>query len=327
MRCFVTGIGGFVGLHLAEALLTAGHEVSGTVTRVEGRARLGDLAARHARFAPDAVAVADVTDRASIEDALTAWRPARIFHLAAIAYARRAEADPARTLAVNVLGTIYVLDAARAVVPEARIVVAGSSEAYGAVGAAELPTVESTAFRPVSVYGVSKAAADLAAFERWWTVQTPVIRVRAFNHTGPGQSPDFVCSDFARQVARIEAGLAPPVLRVGNLEAARDFSDVRDVVRGYSLLAERGEVGEAYNLCTGEANSIARIVDLLTAESSVAVRCEEERRRVRANEVPTVVGSAARAAALGWQPEIPLEQTLRDLLRDWRRRVASNPAA
>jgi len=327
VRCFVTGIGGFVGLHLAEALLGAGHEVSGTVTRAEGRARLGDLAARHARFAPDAVAVADVTDRASIESALAACKPARIFHLAAIAHARRAEADPARTLAVNVLGTIHVLDAARAVVPEARIVVAGSSEAYGAVGAAELPTVESTRFRPVSVYGVSKAAADLAAFERWWTVQTPVIRVRAFNHTGPGQSPDFVCSDFARQVARIEAGLAPPVLRVGNLEAARDFSDVRDVVRGYALLAERGEVGEAYNLCTGEANSIARIVEILTAESAVTVRCEEEKRRVRANEVSTVVGSAARAAALGWRPEIPLEQTLRDLLFDWRRRVASNPAA
>jgi GDP-4-dehydro-6-deoxy-D-mannose reductase len=326
VRCFVTGIGGFVGLHLAEALLAAGHEVGGMVQRSEGTVGLRELAGRHARFEAASVAVGDVTDRASIERALAAWTPDRVFHLAAIAYAPRAEADPGRTLAVNVLGTIHVLDAAHAAAPAARVLIAGSSEAYGAVGAEELPIVERTALRPVSLYGVSKAAADLAAFERWWTLRYPVVRVRAFNHTGPGQSADFVCSDFARQVARIEAGLAPPVLRVGNLEARRDFSDVRDIVRGYALLAERGEIGEAYNLCSGQAVSIGRIVEILSAESTVAIRCEEEGRRTRANEIPVVVGDAGRAAALGWRPAVPLQQTLRDLLHDWRRRIASNAA-
>jgi GDP-4-dehydro-6-deoxy-D-mannose reductase len=327
VRCFITGIGGFVGLHLADALLAAGHEVSGTVTRDAARPELRALAARHAGFAPDRLVVADVTDRAAVERGLAATMPQRVFHLAAIAFAPRAEVDPARTLAVNVLGAVHVIDAAHVVVPDARVVIAGSAEAYGAITPADLPIDEATPLRPVSLYGVSKAAADLAAFERWWMHECPVIRVRAFNHTGPGQSADFVCSDFARQIARIEAGLAPPVLRVGNLEAARDFSDVRDVVRGYALLAEHGAAGQVYNLCSGVATSVARIVEILTSESTVAIHCEQEMGRLRAHEVPTVIGSAVRAAALGWRPDIALRQTLHDLLYDWRERVAADPEA
>jgi GDP-4-dehydro-6-deoxy-D-mannose reductase len=173
----------------------------------------------------------------------------------------------------------------------------------------------------VSAYAISKAAADMAAFHRWWTTSAPIIRVRAFNHTGPGQSPDFVCSDFARQVARIAAGGVPPVLEVGNLRAVRDFSDVRDVVRGYALLWERGSPGEVYNLCSGTGTSIAAIVDALVAESGTAITCSERRERLRTREIPVIVGSPARAAALGWTPEIPLRQTLHDLLEDWRARL------
>jgi GDP-4-dehydro-6-deoxy-D-mannose reductase len=136
-----------------------------------------------------------------------------------------------------------------------------------------------------------------------------------------------VCSDFARQIARIEAGLAPPVLRVGNLRAERDFSDVRDVVRGYALLAERGAAGEVYNLCSGAATSVGAIVDMLAAEAGVAIRCAEEPGRLRAHEVPTVVGSAARAAVLGWAPAIPLRQTLHDLLQHWRERIRGDKHA
>ncbi len=325
MRCFITGIGGFVGLHLADALLAAGHDVTGTLSRPGVRRGLSDLAARHDAFTLERLTVADVTDRAAVEHALATARPACVFHLAGIAFEPRAEVDPARTIAVNVLGTVHVIDAARAAVPRARIVIAGSAGAYGAIAAADLPIDEDTPFRPVSLYGVSKAAADLAAFERWWTSGCPVIRVRAFNHTGPGQTPDFVCSDFARQIARMEAGLAPPVLRVGNLEAARDFSDVRDVVRGYVLLAERGEEGGAYNLCAGTAVKVAEIVEILAAESGVTIRCEGEPGRLRAHEIPVVVGSAARAGALGWRPSIPFRQTLRDLLHDWRARLAADP--
>jgi GDP-4-dehydro-6-deoxy-D-mannose reductase len=327
VRCFVTGIGGFAGLHLAEALLAAGHEVTGTVTGAAGRAPLRALAARHPRFVPEQLAIADVSDRVAVERALAAASPERVFHLAAVAFAPDAEADPARAFAVNVLGTVHVLDAALAVAPGARIVVAGSAEMYGAVAPADLPVGETAPLRPVNLYGVAKAAADLAAFERWWTRESAVIRVRAFNHTGPGQRPEFVCSDFARQIARIEMGLAPPILRVGNLRAERDFCDVRDVVRGYDLLAERGTPGEAYNLCAGVATSVGAIVGMLAAESGVAIECREERGRLRPHEVPTVVGSAAKAAALGWAATIPLRQTLRDLLRYWREQLADDPKA
>jgi GDP-4-dehydro-6-deoxy-D-mannose reductase len=327
VRCFITGIGGFAGVHLAEALLADGHYVTGTVTGAANRAALRALAVRHPRFAPDRLAVVDVRERAAVERALATAAPERIFHLAAVAFAPDAETDPARTFAVNVIGTVHVLDAAHAVAPAARVLVAGSAEAYGAITPADLPIAETTPFRPVNLYGVSKAAADLAAFERWWARDCPVVRVRAFNHTGPGQRPDFVCSDFARQIARIEAGLAPPVLRVGTLRAERDFSDVRDVVRGYALLAERGTPGEAYNLCAGVATSVGTIVEMLAAESGATIECREEQGRLRAHEVPVVVGSAARAAALGWSPAIPLRQTLRDLLRSWRERLAEDPGA
>ncbi len=327
MRCFVTGIGGFAGLHLADALLAAGHDVTGTVTSTESRAPLAELAARHPRFAPDRLVALDVTDRAAVERAVASAAPEHVFHLAAVAFSPDAQRDPARAFAVNVLGTVNVLDAVRAVAASARVVIAGSSEAYGASGEHALPVVETTPLRPVNVYGVTKAAADMAAYERWWSTEAAVIRARAFNHTGPGQRPDFVCSDFARQIARMEAGLAAPVLRVGNLRAARDFSDVRDVVRGYALLAEKGVPGEAYNLCSGALTTIADVVAMLCAESTVAVTCTEERHRVRRHEVPALVGNAARAVALGWAASVPLRQTLRDLLHYWRDRVVKDAKA
>ena len=321
MRCFITGIGGFAGAHLAEHLLAAGHDVGGSITGRPDRPALQALRARHdGRLT---LAEADVTDRATLERALAAFVPEAVFHLAGLAYVPRAGADVARTFAVNTLGTINVLDAAQQIAPESKILVVGSAEAYGAITPADLPIREETPLRPASVYGLSKAAADLAAYQRYWSADLAVIRVRPFNHTGPGQSPDFVCSDFARQIARIEAGKAPPILRVGNLGVVRDFSDVRDVVRGYALLCARGAPGEVYNLCSGTGTSIARIIELLTAASATAIEVVEERGRVRHREVPSVVGSADRAAALGWRAELALEETLRALLADWRQRVAS----
>ena len=325
MRFFITGIGGFAGTHLAEHLLASGDDVSGCVTSRPDRPSLRALAARHSRFDPARLAVLDVTDRRALERALSASVPDGIFHLAGVAFAPRAERDPAHALVVNVVGTAHLLAAAEAAVPRARVVVVGSADAYGAVEADDLPIVERTPLRPVNVYGVSKAAADMVAFQRWWTSEAPVIRVRSFNHTGPGQSPDFVCSDFARQVARIEAGLAPPLLRVGNLRATRDFSDVRDVVRGYRLLWECGEAGEAYNLCSGTGTSVATLVELLAAASERTFECVEEPARLRRREIPCIVGSAARATALGWAPVIPLAETVRDCLQDWRVRLRSNP--
>ena len=318
MRFFITGIGGFAGAHLAEHLLAAGHDVSGLVTGHPDRPRLRALAARHPRFAPERLACADLGDRAALERALAERAPDGVFHLAGIAFAPRAEADARRALAVNVLGTLALLTAVERAVPRSRVLVVGSSDAYGAITPGDLPIAEDTPLRPVSVYGCSKAAADMVAFQRWWTAGTAVIRVRAFNHTGPGQDPDFVCSDFARQIARIEAGAAPPVVHVGSLSAVRDFSDVRDVVRGYATLWEHGRPGEAYNVCSGIGTSIASITAMLGVASRCRVEWVEEQDRLRPREIQAVVGSAARAVALGWMPTIPLAQTLRDLLDDWR---------
>ena len=323
MRVFITGISGFAGVHLAAHLLAGGHEVRGSVSRRREVPGLATLAARHAGFDPARLACVDLGDRAGLARALAEDAPERVFHLAGIAFVPRAGADIARTFAVNVLGTVHLLEAVQEAAPAARVLVVGSSDAYGAIAPEELPIGEDVPLRPVSVYGISKAAADMAAFQRWWASGLAVIRVRSFNHTGPGQSPDFVCADFARQLARIEAGMAPPVLRVGNLGAARDFSDVRDIVHGYALLMERGEPGAAYNLCSGAATTVGTIVEQLTAECRVRVEVIADTSRVRTREVPVIVGSAARAAALGWAPAIPLRQTLRDLLAHWRRALAS----
>jgi GDP-4-dehydro-6-deoxy-D-mannose reductase len=318
VRYFITGIGGFAGTHLAARLLEDGHEVGGLVRERRVYPGLITLAARHPRFDPAALACGDVADAAAMTRAIAEAQPDGVFHLAGIAFVPRAEADPGRALVVNALGSRNVMAAVHREAPASRVVIVGSADVYGAAAESGLPIDENCALRPVSIYGLSKAAADMAAFQQWWETGLAVIRARAFNHTGPGQSADFVCSDFARQAVRIERGAVPPLLRVGNLRSARDFSDVRDIVRGYVVLMERGAPGEAYNLCTGETVSIAAIVDGLRAETSVPFEVVEESARVRRREIPRVVGNAARARALGWLASIPLRQTLRDLLDHWR---------
>jgi GDP-4-dehydro-6-deoxy-D-mannose reductase len=318
VRYFITGIGGFAGAYLAEHLLAAGHEVGGSVRERRAYPRLAKLAARYPGFSVDVLAVVDVAEPDVLVGPLTAFRPDGVFHLAGIAFVPRAAADPTRALAVNALGTRQVLAAVHAAAPAGRVVLVGSGDVYGASALAGEPIAESSPLQPVSIYGVSKAAADMAAFQLGWETGLAVIRARAFNHTGPGQSADFVCSDFARQVARIERRAAPPVLRVGNLGSARDFSDVRDIVGGYATLMERGTPGEAYNLCAGEAVTIATIVDHLCAEVRVPLEVVEESGRVRRREIGRVVGDPTRARALGWRPAIAFRQTLRDLLDYWR---------
>ncbi len=318
MRYFVTGIGGFAGTHLAATLLAAGHEVQGSVHGTRAYPRLRALAATHPTFRPDALAVVDVADADAVRRAIAAARPDGVFHLAAIAFVPRAAADPVRALTVNVVGTQHVLAAVQQEAPACRVVVVGSSDVYGAAADDGLPVSEDCALRPVSAYGLSKAAADMAAFRQWWESGLAVIRARAFNHTGPGQSAEFVCSDFARQLVDMERGVAEPRLRVGNLRSARDFSDVRDVVRGYLVLMEHGVPGAAYNLCRGDAVTIGDIVEHLRAAVRVPFEVVEEVARVRRREIQRVVGNPTRARALGWVPSIPLARTLGDLLEDWR---------
>jgi GDP-4-dehydro-6-deoxy-D-mannose reductase len=326
MRVLVTGIGGFAGPTVAAALLAAGHEVHG-VLHAEGRtpprpnARLAALP-----LAPAALRAGELSERAFVERLVAEVAPEAIVHLAALSFVPAAERDPERAYRANVQGTLNVLAAVRAAAPRARLLAVTSGDIYGAVQASELPIDEETPLRPLSVYGASKAAADVAAGQWSRAYGLDVVRARPFNHSGPGQDAAFVCSALARQIAAIEAGRQPAIVRAGNLDPVRDFSDVRDIAAGYVALLARGRTGEAYNLCSGEGVSIAEVVALLRSHARVPVRVHSDPALRRANDVPRIVGSYARAAReTGWQPRIPLADTLAALLADWRVRIAAEP--
>ncbi|HJQ74357.1 MAG TPA: GDP-mannose 4,6-dehydratase [Gaiellaceae bacterium] len=317
MRVLVTGISGFAGPWVARALRDAGHDVHGLVRGAGPWPRLAELG-----LPATALHRGDLAD--GIGGLVRALVPDAVVHLAGLSFVPTAERDPGAAYRTNLGGTLAVLGALRSEAPRARLLVVSSSDVYGAVEPADLPVSEDTPLRPVSIYGASKAAADLAAAQWARAYGLDVVRARPFNHTGPGQDAAYVCSGLARQVALVEAGRQPPVLRVGNVDPVRDFSDVRDVAAGYVVLLERGTRGAAYNLCSGEGVSIAEVVALLRTHARVPVRVHSDPALRRRLDVERVVGSHARAEAdTGWRPRIALAHTLGDVLDDWRRRVAA----
>ena len=314
MRVLVTGVGGFVGTWVAGAFVDAGHEVHGLVRGEGPWPRLAGLPLKLHR--------ADLVDPA-FSPLVAEVVPDVVVHLAGMSFVPQAERDPPAAYRANLSGTLAVLTAVRGHAPRARVIAVTSGDVYGEVRWGELPVVEETPLRPLTVYGASKAAADLAAAQWGRAYGLDVVRARPFNHTGPGQDPAFVCSALARQLAMIEAGRQEPVVRAGNLDPVRDFSDVRDIAAGYLALAERGRAGEVYNLCSGEGVSIAEVIAILRTHTRVPVRVHSDPALRRALDVPRIVGSHARAAAdTGWRPRIPLSDTLGALLEDWRRRTA-----
>jgi len=313
VRVLLTGASGFAGPVVAGALAAAGHTVHGF--------------ARHAPHLGRAVGMVfhpgDVRDGAVLARVVAEVAPDAVLHLAAIAEPAVAEADPAAAYGVNLGGTLALLAAARAAVPQPRLLIVSSGAVYGAVRPAELPVTEDTPLRPLTVYGASKAAAELAALQWARAHALDVVVARPFNHTGPGQGPGYVCAALASQIAAIEAGRQAPVLAVGNVDPVRDWSDVRDVAAGYVALLERGRDGTVYNLCAGDGVSVADIIAQLRSLARVPLRARIDPARRRSNDVERVVGSHARATAdTGWVPRIPLIDTLAAVLEDWRRRVA-----
>jgi GDP-4-dehydro-6-deoxy-D-mannose reductase len=292
----VTGGGGFAGRHLVELLRARGDEP----------------------LAPTSSEL-DVRDAGAVRAAVRDHNPGRVFHLAALASVARAWADPRRTLVGNVEMTVNLLEAVRTEAPEAAVVVASSGEVYGVPD--RLPLDESAQLRPRNPYAVSKAACDLLAGQYADALGMRVVRARAFNQAGPGQSGDYVVGTLTRQVAEAEAdGRAEAVLRTGNLDASRDFVDVRDAVRAYADAA--GLDPAVYNVCSGRAVTVRKLIELVRGAARIPVRHEVDPDRLRPTDVPEVRGSAQRLErATGWRPEIPLEQTVADALDAWRERL------
>lgn len=316
MRALITGAGGFVGGHLCDYLLAhTDWDLVGAVypQQVTSQPQETRLRLIHA----------DLRDPEGVRALVDEVQPDHVFHLAAQAFVPASFADPWDTLENNIRAQLNLLEAVRRLGGKVRVLVVGSNEEYGAPIPGDLPQTEESPLRPNSPYAVSKVAQDMLGLQYHLAHGIPVVRVRPFNHTGPGQSPRFVVSAFASQIARIEAGRQEPVLKVGNLEAARDFTDVRDIVRGYALALVQGQPGEVYNLASGKAYRISGVLDTLLEFSHAGIRVETDAERYRPVDVLEVYGSAAKLNRLtGWEPAYSFEQTLRDTLDYWRAQVA-----
>ncbi|MGI8686499.1 MAG: GDP-mannose 4,6-dehydratase [Acidimicrobiales bacterium] len=294
MRGYVTGGAGFVGRWLAAHLEKAGDEV----------------------LAPGAEV--DVTDAPAVARSMAAAAPDAVYHLAGLAHVQRSWDEPAEYLRVNAGGTLNVLEAARACAVAPLVLVISSAEVYGGVRPEQLPVGEDEPMRPVSPYAASKAAAELVAVQAHLGRGIAAVRARPFNHAGPGQAPTFAIPAFARRIVEAQRDGAGE-LRVGNLSARRDIVDVRDVVRAYRLLVEHGEPGEAYNVCTGSSVEVGELVERLLALAGADLRLEPDPALLRPVDVPELRGDPSRLrAATGWEPEIPLDETLRAVLEEAR---------
>jgi len=315
MRSLITGISGFAGGRLAKALLDRGDAVAG-IDRGHGP-QLAALADRISFVG------GDIREAATLRALAQEFRPDAIFHLAAITHVGQAWKNRRETLEINVIGTSAVLEVAGELDPAPTVLLASTGQVYGGAPDEPVPVREDAPLRPRSPYAVSKACCELLARQAWEGEGVPTVILRTFNYTGAWQAPSFVCSDFARQVAWIEAGLAPPRMRVGNLESRRDFSDVRDIIDGYLLAAEHGRPGETYNLASGRAVRIGDVLDTLRAAVDIDIEVQQDPDRLRKADLRVLLGDAGRARdQLGWSPRYAFDETLATVLDFWRQQAA-----
>jgi GDP-4-dehydro-6-deoxy-D-mannose reductase len=299
VRSLVTGAGGFVGVHLVRHLVEQGDEVVEMERTVDG---------------------VDIADAEPVTEAIMAAKPQAVYHLAGASDVGGSWSAPTETFLANALGTLNVLEAARAAGAD-RVLAVTSADVYGRVSEDELPLTEDQPLRPVSPYAASKVAADALAQQAWLGHRLPVIRVRAFNHLGPGQSDRFVAPSLAARIARNERDGGDEV-PIGNLTPLRDVTDVRDVVRAYRLLMVDGEPGAVYNVCRGAAVSVQDIAEALLAMARRPMHLVSDPALQRPVDIPVLVGdNGALRGVTGWEPTIPLDQTLADVLADWRSRL------
>jgi GDP-4-dehydro-6-deoxy-D-mannose reductase len=315
-RALITGISGFAGSFLAEYLCKkGGYEVVGTY---HAGKRLDNLQP----IRNDLTLIqADLTDKKAIQQLISDAQPDIVFHLAALASPSESFKDPSLTFATNVVGQINLLEAIREQrLADTRILIVSSSEVYGIVGKEDLPIDEDTPFRPVSPYAVSKITQDFLGLQYYLTYKLQVIRVRPFNHIGPRQTPQYAVASFARQIALIEKGKQDATLLVGNLNARRDFTDVRDIVRAYVEILERGDPGDVYNIGSGVSHTMSEIVGMLIKFAKVPINLVQDEKRFMPIDIPdNQCDSTKLRRKISWQAEIPLDVSLRDVLDYWRK--------
>lgn len=315
MKVLITGITGFVGSHLAEYLLGEGLEVYGVV---RWRSKTENI--DHIKSKLNLLN-ADIKDGYSLQKVFKDIQPNYCFHLASQSFVLESWNSPLETMNINVLGTVNVLEAIRLEDKGCITVIAGSSEEYGLVHSDEIPIKETNPLRPMSPYGVSKVATDKLGILYFMSYGLKVIVTRSFNTTGPRRGEVFATSSFAKQIAEIEKG-KEPIIYVGNLDAQRDFTDVRGIVEAYWLAATRCEFGEAYNMCTGGTFRIGDMLGMLLNLSEVQIEVRRDPNRMRPSDIPILLGDNSKfRARTGWEPTIPFEKTLKDLLDYWRRRI------
>jgi GDP-4-dehydro-6-deoxy-D-mannose reductase len=318
MRILITGITGFAGSHLADYILENHPDVK-VFGLIRWRSRMENILHIKDRIH---LIEADLKDMGSLKKCLAGVQPDRIFHLAAQSFVPTSWICPAETFAINALGQINLFEAVLSLGISPKIQIAGSSEEYGLVNADEVPMKETNPLRPLSPYAVSKVAQDLLGWQYYKSYGIKVVRTRGFNHTGPRRGEVFICSNFAKQIVEIEKQKREPIIYVGNLEARRDFTDVRDVVRAYWLCMEKGIEGEVYNIGTGKTYSIKEVLDMLLSLANIELKIEVDPLRLRPSDVPVLLSDSSKFRELtGWAPKISFTQSLQDLLEYWRERV------
>jgi GDP-4-dehydro-6-deoxy-D-mannose reductase len=315
MRVLVTGGTGFLGALLARSLVEAGDEVTATY-------RPGASPAAGAATDGIALRSVDVSDSGSVAEAFGDVRPEIVYHLAARSSVMGSWEDPVGTYRTNLMGTLHLLQAVRSKSPSTKFVFAGSGTEYGSADL--IPTPEDSPLRPTSPYASSKAGADLLCYQYFRSFATPVYRCRIFATTGWGKRGDAT-NDFASQIAKAEHRPGPHVLQVGNLDRQRDVTDARDVVRALSTIPRRGEPGSAYNIGSGVPRSVRQTLEILLSAATVPISVETDPTRLRPGDEAVHLADNARLRALGWSPEIPFEQTLREILSGWREMEGTGP--
>ncbi len=314
-KALITGITGFAGSHLAEhLLLSKKYDVSGTYLLEESLKNVDKIKSRLNLIK------GDLSNKKNVFHIVKKISPSVIFHLAALTSPGESFSSPTETLLNNISLQVHLLEAVRQQnLLSAKILVVSSADIYGLVDSKDLPMDEETKLMPTSPYAVSKITQDFLGLTYFLSYNLKIIRVRPFNHIGPRQSPQFVVSSFAKQIAEIEKGKRKPILKVGNLEAKRDFTDVKDMVRAYAVVMEKGKIGDVYNIGSGTSYKISDILNKLVFMSSSKIKIEEKRGLLRPSDNPELICDSTKFVKLtGWKPEIPIAETLKDTLDYWR---------